>query len=137
MDGLTGRGGGGGGGGDRAFSSASRPRPSTSETNLRKLAAGDGMARPGSALGLLQGNNSYLKKKKKTRETTVGISKVVSSKAKTHRVITAADRQVAGAATQQKTAAWFGWAVPVGQLRRAGLGAGNVRYLYIHEKNRP
>ena len=108
MDGLTGRGGGGGGGGgDRAFSSASRPRPSTSETNLRKLAAGDGMARPGSALGLLQGNNSYLKKKKKkkTRETTVGISKVVSSKAKTHRVITAADRQVAGAATQQKTAA--------------------------------
>ena len=71
MDGLTGR-GGGGGGGDRAFSSASRPRPSTSETNLRKLAAGDGMARPGSALGLLQGNNSYLKKK--TRETTVGIS---------------------------------------------------------------
>ena len=64
LDGLTGRGGGGGGGGgDRAFSSASRPRPSTSETNLRKLAAGDGMARPGSALGLLQGNNSYLKKK--------------------------------------------------------------------------
>lgn len=49
LDGLTGRGG--------AYSSASKPRPSSSETNLRKLAAGaDGMARPGSALGLLQGN---------------------------------------------------------------------------------
>ena len=89
MDGLTGRGGGGGGGGgDRAFSSASRPRPSTSETNLRKLAAGDGMARPGSALGLLQGNNSYLKKKK-NRETTVGISfGELNCKATTHQVIT-------------------------------------------------
>lgn len=50
LDGLTGRGG--------AFSSASKPRPSSSETNLRKLAAGDGMARPGSALGLLQGNKA-------------------------------------------------------------------------------
>ena len=49
LDGLTGRGGG-------TFSSASKPRPSSSETNLRKLAAGEGTGRPGSALGLLQGN---------------------------------------------------------------------------------
>ncbi len=33
----------------------SRPRPSSSETNLRKLALGDLVTRPGSALGLLQG----------------------------------------------------------------------------------
>ena len=32
-----------------------KPRPSSSETNLRKLAGGD-TTRPGSALGLLQGN---------------------------------------------------------------------------------
>ena len=52
LDGLTGRGGG-------TFSSASKPRPSSSETNLRKLAAGDArMERPGSALGLLQGNKT-------------------------------------------------------------------------------
>ena len=57
LDGLTGRGG--------AYSSASKPRPSSSETNLRKLAAGaDGMARPGSALGLLQGNTQDDRKAK-------------------------------------------------------------------------
>lgn len=33
----------------------SRPKPSSSESNLRKLALGDFVARPGSALGLLQG----------------------------------------------------------------------------------
>ena len=48
--GLTGR-------GTSAFSAGAftRPRPSSSETNLRKLAMGDQFARPGSALGLLQG----------------------------------------------------------------------------------
>ena len=50
LDGLTGRGG-------SAFSAGAftRPRPSSSETNLRKLAMGDQFNRPGSALGLLQG----------------------------------------------------------------------------------
>lgn len=50
LDGLTGR-------GTAAFSTGAftRPRPSSSETNLRKLAMGDQFARPGSALGLLQG----------------------------------------------------------------------------------
>ena len=50
LDGLTGR-------GASAFSTGAftRPRPSSSETNLRKLAMGDITTRPGSALGLLQG----------------------------------------------------------------------------------
>ena len=50
LDGLTGR-------GTSAFSTGAftRPRPSSSETNLRKLAMGDISNRPGSALGLLQG----------------------------------------------------------------------------------
>merc|ERR550539_1210716 len=49
LDGLTGR-------GTSAFSTGAftRPRPSSSETNLRKLAMGDQFNRPGSALGLLQ-----------------------------------------------------------------------------------
>ena len=102
---MTGRGGGGGGGGDRAFSSASRPRPSTSETNLRKLAAGDGMARPGSALGLLQGNNSYLKKK--TRETTVGIS-LVSLTVKPRRTGSLQESSARRRGVQKKPAAWAG-----------------------------
>ena len=53
LDGMTGRGGGGG-------HHAVKPRSSSSETNLRKLTMGDAFggvvsARPGSALGLLQG----------------------------------------------------------------------------------
>lgn len=68
LDGLTGRsyrmGGGGGvglGGGvgmmnnGTAFAFGNRPRASSSETNLRKLAMVDQFNRPGSALGLLQG----------------------------------------------------------------------------------
>eukprot|EP00095_Tigriopus_kingsejongensis_P004424 maker-scaffold1224_size54636-snap-gene-0.11 protein:Tk04424 transcript:maker-scaffold1224_size54636-snap-gene-0.11-mRNA-1 annotation:"lrr domain-containing protein" len=50
LDGLTGR-------GYRSANSGfygSRPRASSSETNLRKLAMNDHMNRPGSALGLLQ-----------------------------------------------------------------------------------
>jgi len=39
--------------------SSSRPRPSSSESNLRKLTMGDAITRPGSALGLLQGNGKY------------------------------------------------------------------------------
>ena len=46
LDGLTGR----------SLTNTPKPRPSSSETNLRKLAGGEAMARPGSALGLLQGN---------------------------------------------------------------------------------
>ena len=52
LDGLTGR-------GTSMF--PSRPRPSSSETNLRKLAMGDQALRPGSALGLLQGNLIFSK----------------------------------------------------------------------------
>eukprot|EP00094_Tigriopus_californicus_P005056 TCALIF_04870-PA protein Name:"Protein of unknown function" AED:0.14 eAED:0.13 QI:0/0.44/0.3/0.8/1/1/10/0/705 len=51
LDGLTGRGFRSGTGG---FYGSSRPRASSSETNLRKLAMNDHMTRPGSALGLLQ-----------------------------------------------------------------------------------
>ena len=43
------------GGGGRAGLIGARPRASSSETNLRKLALNDHHARPGSALGLLQG----------------------------------------------------------------------------------
>ena len=46
LDGLTGRGN----------VSTPKPRPSSSETNLRKLAGSASGERPGSALGLLQGN---------------------------------------------------------------------------------
>lgn len=57
LDGLTGRGFRSGTGG---FYGSSRPRASSSETNLRKLAMNDHMTRPGSALGLLQGNCRFL-----------------------------------------------------------------------------
>ena len=50
LDGLTGR----------SLTNTPKPRPSSSETNLRKLAGGEAMARPGSALGLLQGNIGLL-----------------------------------------------------------------------------